>query len=686
MPQAYCCRKCGRKYCFEEFEENRFCRDCGTYLMSEHKASKFLKGIPAVVKSSLSKKGTIPDNYVIRRGQLEFVEEASRAIKKKEVFLGSAPCGIGKSLASLLAVLPHLETNKLMICFRTRSQLHIYLKELKALAKNLSVLSFFNKKDMCPLYMNRNLSYFDFSEECKQLKDNCESSIKPYCKFYRNNIKGKREVEELALNCAQQILTPREAVRLMSKRGFCTYEAFKRVLPKVNIFLGTYHYVFDSKIRETILRNFGATLSRVLLIVDEAHNLPAFARELLSDKLTKNTIERAYKETEKFKHESQPFIRKCLEILMEQVFQNAQQALKSEELRRLHPQKVSDLILSQNGASALEAAEILLEYGEFIKEKKLELGSEQGLSYNYRVGTFMENFFGNNGRQYIHLVEKDQRSRIALEVRSLDGREITDHVLRQAKGSILMSGFLSPPKVYRDLTLYETNNVYLKELDSPFPPENRTILVASDVSSKFKQRTGLMLRKWRDYIEAISKTNKGNIAVFFTSYGLMHKVLPLIRTDRTIIVEKREMKRNDVIKQLTRSSFNMLSGVMGGKFSEGMDYPNNILTCMVAIGLPYATWDVYQESLINYLENQFPENGRKYAYLTPAILRLIQTCGRVHRSSDDQGCIIILDERVTHEGIKQLFPRYFQEEMIIVKNSIECAKQVKEFWTRLSIA
>ena len=51
---------------------------------------------------------------------MEFVQEATKALRSKEVFVGSAPCGIGKSLASLLAVLPQLEENRLMICFRTR--------------------------------------------------------------------------------------------------------------------------------------------------------------------------------------------------------------------------------------------------------------------------------------------------------------------------------------------------------------------------------------------------------------------------------------------------------------------------------------------------------------------------------------------------------------------------------------
>ena len=641
-----------------------------------------VEAVKGRVRGKASEKSWLPEGYEVRKGQMEFIGEASKAIKSNEVFLGSAPCGIGKSLGSLLAVLPQLGENKLLICFRTRSQLHIYLKELRALRRNPSAVSFFSKQDMCPLRRKGDLSYFDFLEECRRLKENCESSTKPYCKFYWNVNRKKKEAEELALDCARKILAPREAVRRMSRQGFCAYEALKRVLDRVDIFLGTYHYTFNPQVREALLKSFGVGLSNVYLIVDEAHNLPAFSRELLSDKLTQNTVEGALKETETFEHEALPSVQEYLTVLNDEIFQRAQNVLKKEEPKQLNPQTLSDLFLDQSGASGTEAAETLHEYGEHVRETRRELGYERIFSYNHRVGEFMENFFAKVGTRHIHLIQRDWRDRIVLEVRSFDGREITDPVLRQARGSILMSGFLSPPKVYRDLMLYDHSGVHLKEFDSPFPPENRLILAAEDVSSRFEKRTDKMLEKWRDYIEAISEANEGNMAVFFTSYGLMHTILPLIKTNRHEIVEQRKTKRDEVMEQLTRSVDNALFGVMGGKFSEGIDYPDNLLTCAVAVGLPYATWNVYQKTLISYFNHQFPEKGRTYAYLTPAILRLIQTCGRVHRSSSDKGCIAILDERVTRPSIKQQLPSYFQKEMKIVRSPIDCAQQIRKFWEK----
>ncbi len=610
---------------------------------------------------------------------MEFVQAATEALKSREVFFGSAPCGVGKSLASLLAVLPQLEENRLVICFRTRSQLHIYLKELKALSRNISAISFFSKQDMCPMNARGDLSYVDFFEECKRLKDNCESSTKPFCRFYMNIVRGKREAEELALECARRILAPEESVDLMSRRGFCPHEALKRILPRVNVFLGTYHYVFDPKIRETIMKSFGFGFSKVFLIVDEAHNLPTFARELLSDKLTISFVERAIKETEIFEHESAGSVKELLNLLMEDVFRHARQTLRSEELKRLNPSEINDLFLAHNGVSGVDAAAMLQEYGESVKQKQLKSGSTRIASYNFRIGMFMESFFKSVGSQYLHLIERGPKDQVTLEVRSFDGRKIVDLVLREARGTILMSGFLSPPNVYRDLMLYKANQTCLKEFDPPFPRKNRLILVAKDVSSEFKRRTDQMLDKWKKYIEAISDSSQGNLAVFFTSYQLMRRVASSMETNRAMIMEEPDTRRNDVIQKLTHSNNSILCGVMGGKLSEGMDYPHNVLKGVVAVGLPYATWDAYQESLVDYLEQQFPGNGRTYAYLTPAILRLVQACGRVHRSAEDKGYIVILDDRAIQHYVRRLLPSYFQKEMITVETQAECARQIKRF-------
>ena len=687
MPRIYVCRKCRKRYSLEQFKQSRFCPECGTYLsariVTPSRPIKRTVTAKPETKEMNTNNRWLPRGYEVREGQQKFIEEAVKALENNQVFVGSAPCGIGKSLASLLSVLPRLkEEDKLLISFRTRSQLHIFLKELKGLKQKPLTASFFSKQDMCPLRMKTGGSYFDFLEECRRLKENCESNTKPYCRYYWNITRKKREAELLALDCARRILNPNEASRRMAKSGFCAYEALKRVLSKVQVFLGTYNYTFNPPVRQALLQSWGVDLSNVYLIVDEAHNIPTFARELLSDRMAPNTVENAIKETEKFEHQNVGDVQDYLNVLDDKVFPHVQKSLKKSNLELLNSRKLADKFLEWSGTSSDKAAETLHEYGESVRERRQELGSDRVFSYAHRVGDFMENFFQRVGEKYVHMIQKDWKDRTYLEVRSLDGREITDPVLRQARGSIVMSGFLSPPKVYRDLILRNKNDVHLKEFDSPFPAENRLILAAGNVSSRYEKRTDRMLKRCAEYIETISLTNRGNMAVFFTSYNLMNSILSHTDIDRRTIVEQRKTRQSDVMQQLTRSKSNALFGVMGGKFSEGMDYPNNLLTCVVTVGLPYATWSVYQKALINYFDAQFSGRGRDYAYLTPAIFRLVQACGRVHRSAKDKGCIVMLDERITRPDIRQLLPNYYQKEMKIVANDMECGENITEFWEK----
>lgn len=623
----------------------------------------------------------LPEGYEVREGQEEFVSYAIKALLNGGVFMGSAPCGVGKSLASLLAVLPRLGDGKLIICFRTRSQLDIYVKELRAIGRGLSAVSFISKREMCPR-MRTDISYFDFLEECRRLRENCSTNTRPFCKFFLRNSRKSEEVDRMALDCARKILPPLEVVKKLARRGFCAYEAMKNVLSRVDVFLGTYHYVFEPRIRTTLLKSLGVDLSKVHIIVDEAHNLPAFSRELVSDQLTKRTVVEALREADEFSHETALVVLDYLETLDEQVFYRFQNELKREELRRVDPQGLSDLFLDGCGASGLEVAETILDYGEGVREARRGMDYERIYSYNYRVGEFLLNFFVRRPDRFLHLARKDRRDRELLELRGFDGRVMSDPVLREARGAILMSGFLSPIEVYRDLILYSEDAVSLREFDSPFPPKNRLIMAAKNVSSRYEERNNMTLQRLREYIEAILESNSGNVAVFSTSYRFMHRILKLMDTGRNMIVESPRMRRKTVLNQLSVSGGNALFGVMGGKFSEGVDYPGNLLTCVVAVGLPYASWNLYQRDLIGYFNREYPRKGRLYAYVTPAILRLIQACGRVHRSANDKGCIVILDERVLETNIRRLLPGYFQKEMKTVADSVGAARNIENFWRK----
>jgi DNA excision repair protein ERCC-2 len=667
------CPKCGFTKDKDPGKALEFCPHDGIYLVplkTYSSRTQEKKTLNADLEGLEFVREWFPGNYEVRDGQLDFARSAHKCLNQGKTFLGSAPCGIGKSLAALLASLPLLESKKILICFRTRSQLHIYLKELKALKRRLSVVSFISKREMCPLKRISSLPYFDFLEACRRLKKNSESRTDPYCRYFRNLTSNMDKAKKAAIGCAMEILSPQKLVERMAKTGFCAYEALKTVLGEVNVFLGTYHYVFNPEIRENLLRSLGVDLSHTVVIVDEAHNLPGFSREQLSDRLTQTTIERASAEVEEFESEDSPIVKQYLEGLEDCILQPSLDRLKRGELKVLSPQSLSHIIEEELGCPGHEITEAILDYGEYVRDLREERGYDRIFSYTHRVGEFLTNFFEKRDRRYLHLIQRDKGDRIVLEVRNMDGRELTDPVLRESGGCVLMSGFLQPLDVYSDLCLYRGGDAVLREFESPFTRENRLIVVAEDVSSRLERRTGEEMGRWAEYVNAVLGVNQGNTAVFFTSYALLHALIPLIETDRDLIVEQRKTKRSRLVERLRRSDENVLLGVLGGKFSEGIDYPGRLLTGVVVVGFPYATWSPYQKALIKYFDEQFPGKGRLYA----------QACGRPIRSSTDRGCIVILDERVAQSKIRRCLPNYFQHEMKLVESPLECEEEIGRFW------
>jgi hypothetical protein len=136
LTRIYVCRKCRKRHSVEEYNESHFCRNCETFLTPRLVRSAksirtrttmapkpVFRSYTGIVTKSQNDSGDpwLPRGYEVRKGQVEFIKEAQKALENNEVFVGSAPCGIGKSLASLMSILPNLGQNKLLISFRTRS-------------------------------------------------------------------------------------------------------------------------------------------------------------------------------------------------------------------------------------------------------------------------------------------------------------------------------------------------------------------------------------------------------------------------------------------------------------------------------------------------------------------------------------------------------------------------------------
>jgi len=197
---------------------------------------------------------------------------------------------------------------------------------------------------------------------------------------------------------------------------------------------------------------------------------------------------------------------------------------------------------------------------------------------------------------------------------------------------------------------------------SSFLPENRLIMIGNDVSTKYSRRNEKEYRKITDYIKDFTGIRTGNYIVFFPSYQMLQKVAELaadeieglaVQSSNMTETEK-ELFLEEFIAEPKKSRVGFC--VMGGIFSEGIDLKNNRLigAVIVGTGLPMVCNE--RELLRGYFDEK-NGMGFDYAYLYQGMNKVLQSAGRVIRTKEDRGAILLLDDRFTQKQYYNLFPR-----------------------------
>ncbi|MBQ3074743.1 MAG: ATP-dependent DNA helicase, partial [Clostridia bacterium] len=72
-------------------------------------------------------------------------------------------------------------------------------------------------------------------------------------------------------------------------------------------------------------------------------------------------------------------------------------------------------------------------------------------------------------------------------------------------------------------------------------------------------------------------------------------------------------------------------------------------------------------------------DGKSFAYTLPGWSRVLQAAGRVIRSENDRGFLILCDMRFLGEDIKELFPESWEDAEVITRDS-ELRNKLNQFW------
>lgn len=580
----------------------------------------------------------------IRHIQDELIEKVLFALNNKKNLIVHAPTGLGKTAATLAPALAFTKTKDLTIFFLTsrHTQHKIVVDTLRKIKKKHSLKfvasSIIGKKWMCLMPNTATMRSSDFAEFCKVLRkdDKCEF----YLNSRPNKINFKKALEEIE---AISPISTEQVVEISEKAEVCPYEVAIKLASKSKVIICDYNLLFNPSIRENFFSKTNKELANSILIIDEGHNLPARMSELLTQRLSSRVIQRAIKEAKKFDFE---------ELVMPLFELNAVLTRLSEGM------KDGDEKLASKEQFVAEINRIK-NYAELIEDLTLAgdaVLEEQKRSALTSIAAFLDTW-PNGDIGFCRSINKKDGN-ILINHRCLDPSLSTKDVIDSAYCTIMMSGTLSPAKMYADLLGFPDETI-TAEFPSPFPEKNRLTMIVPKTTTKFTQRSDAQFRAISSICSEIINSIPGNSAIYFPSYFLRDEVAKSFEPvcEKTIFYEQPKLakqEKQDLLNRFCKNKSAVLLGVAAGSFGEGIDLPG-VLKCVVVVGLPLDRPDLETKELIKYYDQKFAK-GWDYGYVMPALTKTMQNAGRCIRSDKDKGVLVFLDQRYTWPGYFKCFP------------------------------
>ena len=277
---------------------------------------------------------------------------------------------------------------------------------------------------------------------------------------------------------------------------------------------------------------------------------------------------------------------------------------------------------------------------------------------------------------------KKESGNVTLKTVCCDASEHLREQYENFENVIAFSATLKPFDYYCQLSGFDKDAMKLFEAPSPFPIENRKLLIIPQVSTKYKDRDR-NYQKICATIERITALKHANYLLFFPSFDFLEQVSSRLSPPGfKPLIQKRSMTTQEIdayLEELRNSEGNLLFAVQGGVFSEGVDFRGSMASGAFIVGPGLPSYDLERELLREYYEKEYG-NGFDYAYTYPAMTKVIQSAGRVVRSPSDCGLIVLLDGRFLIPSYAQSMPIDWYNESPSELVSTSILDDVSKFW------
>ncbi|MBZ9624932.1 ATP-dependent DNA helicase [Clostridium sp. FP2] len=589
------------------------------------------------------------DNY--REGQRELaVSVYKTVVEHKKMFL-QAPTGVGKTISTLFPAVKAMGegyTSK------------IFYLTAKTITRQVAQDAFHKMKDNGLKFKTITITAKD--KICFSKGSACNPE---QCKFAKGHFDRVNEALQDILE--NENTFSREVIEIYSnKYNICPFEFSLDLTIWSDCVICDYNYVFDPRVY--LKRFFMDNNGDYTILVDEAHNLVDRAREMFSCEFHKKPLLELKKEIKGRQDNLYKVLNKlnALMLSMKKMCnedgyykQNSQPEDIYNLLNKLT--KILEIWLTKN-----EKSEV---YDKFLD-----------LYFNSLSFIRISELYDDKYITYVECTEDD----VVLKMFCLDPSKLLREASKRGKSVVFFSATLLPLLYFKEILGGEKEDYHLT-LDSPFNKKNIKVMIAKDISTKYKYREN-SYSKIVEYIHAVINAKNGNYMVFFPSYKYMEVVSDIfvlkypqikVRTQTNFMTED---AREAFLQNFTNvDSENILGfGVLGGIFSEGIDLKGDRLigVIVIGVGLPMICFE--KEIIVEYYDKK-SKCGYEYSYMYPGMNKVLQAAGRVIRTEEDRGTVLLIDDRFLEQRYRRLFPKQW-DDFIRINSSEDARKKVCEFW------
>ncbi len=592
----------------------------------------------------------------IRPGQKEFMKKALLALNSQEAFFVEAPTGIGKTVSVLYPAIKGLVKNRYDKIFyltakeATRGVAESTINQMRRSGLIIRSITLRSKEKMCP-----------FGTEC-------DAKFCPLAKDYYGKLKAA-----LAESLVLDEITPEKITEIALRHGICPHEFMLDTMNYCTVVIGDYNHIFSPRV-SMISKEPGN--QRIAVLVDEAHNMIDRGRDMFSASFSLSLIDEMLQDfkgrdtkIETMIHQLRNYfvnIGTCFDSssscfkLMEEADEHKVLMTENWEAMRQPPRQLYAKLWYT--ISRLSPVLDRLEQGQ-CRRTSMKFFFEA----RYFL-TVLEHYFDN---AYITTASREGKE-ITITLNCLDCASKLDYIIRDRLSVIFFSATFTPYEYYRNcLVGPDCDYSSFLRLPSPFPPENLEIMIDSDISTAYKNRS-LTQDELASRIAECLKDRTGNHMIFFPSFEYLQQIMPRISNELTAkgvadfkiisqISDMTSIEKEDFLKSFSEPYKGLLIGaaVLGGHFGEGIDLVGDKLTgvVIVGVGLPKITPE--RQILSNYYSERFGD-GFAFAYRFPGWQKVLQAVGRVIRTETDTGFALLIDSRLANPEYTMLFPDHWK--------------------------